>query len=333
MKIHGSRWAVVCISLAVMAAPVAFAQQQQQSNQNQYEGVSHPPPNDTIVASDLYAPPPPPQVKRIAKPSAAVPATAAVQPVRAAAPASVNSGLPYANTDYGIVTVPLTPQQVANENALPNSTPGSTAVLHTRPNYSNLDIVTTTQGANYALPVGAEIHIRLNQELSTNSTAVDTPFQGQVVTDVMNGGSVVIPAGSTLKGFVSGVSQGHHLGTAATLRLDPQIVILPDGTAYHIDAQVVNSEAAGTRTGSEGGIKPSAHLLKKSAEYGVGVGTGAMVGAELAGPAGALAGGLIGAGMITTHLFLQQPQAATVPAGSQIIFGLTEPMYLTPTQN
>lgn len=328
MKIHGSQWTVTCAILAVMTAPMAFAQQQ--SNQNQYEGVSHPPPNSTIVATEDMNPPPPPPVKHVAKPSAVVPVpspaeTAAVQPARTTASAPAAGNLKYANTDYGIVTIPVTPQQVNNPH------PGDTAVLHTRPSYP--DLVTTTEGANYALPPGAEIRIRTNKELSTTYTTVDTPFQGQVVNNVINNGSIVIPAGSTLKGFVSGVSQGHHFGNAATLRLDPQIVILPDGTAYHVDAQVIDSDASGTRVGGEGGIKPSAHLLKKSAEYGVGAGTGAMVGAELAGPAGALAGGLIGAGLVTTHLFLQQPGAATVPAGSQIVFSLTEPMYLTPTRN
>lgn len=111
------------------------------------------------------------------------------------------------------------------------------------------------------------------------------------------------------------------------------MVILPDGTAYHLHAQVRSSQAAGTRTGSEGGIEPTAHVWKKTAEYGVGVGTGALVGGQLAGPPGVLAGTLIGAGMVTTHLLLQHPTAAVVPAGSEIVFSLTEPMDLTPTRN
>ena len=41
-----------------------------------------------------------------------------------------------------------------------------------------------------------------------------------------------------------------------------------------------------------------------------------------------LAGTLIGAGMVTTHLLLQHPTAAVVPAGSEIVFSLTEPMDL-----
>ncbi|HTV04656.1 MAG TPA: hypothetical protein VME86_04755 [Acidobacteriaceae bacterium] len=346
MKLNGTRWAVACLSLAIIASPVAFAQQQQQNNDSQYEGVSHPPPNDTIVATpeqpystaptsaakpspEVTAPPPP-----ATTPAAHTTAPAYTAPAYSSGSSysasnnSLSSQSRYDNTDYGIVTVPVTPQEVNQE--FPKNTPS----LETRPNYNaDNDIVTSVPGSAYALPEGTEIRVRLDNALSTNYTTEETPFQGRVMVDVLNGGSVIIPAGSVLRGRVTEVAQGHHFGPAATLRLRPDEVILPDGTAYHLYAQVIDSEAPGTRTGGEGGIQPNAHIVKKSLEYGVGVGTGALVGAELAGPAGALAGSLIGAGLVTTHLLTQHPTAASVPVGSEIVFSLTEPMDLTPTRN
>ncbi len=330
MKLNGTRWAVACLGLAVIAAPVAFAQQQQDNN-SQYEGVSHPPPDSTIVITPepQYTPPPAVQTKPSPEVSAPPP------PARTSAPAysaprasSATRDSRYDNTDYGIVTVPVTPQQAEQEY------PGETPTLQKRPGYNaNNDIVTSVPGSAYALPEGTEIRVRLDNALSSNYTTAETPFQGRVMVDVLNGGSVIIPAGSVLRGRVTEVTQGHHFGPAATLRLRPETVILPDGTAYHLYAQVIDSEAPGTQTGNEGGIQPNGHVVKKSLEYGVGVGTGAMVGAELAGPAGALAGSLIGAGLVTTHLLTQHPTAASVPAGSEIVFSLTEPLELTPTQN
>jgi len=333
MKFNGNRLALTCLSIAVIAAPVAFAQQQPQDTSSQYQGVSHPPPDDTIVSTpDTPATPP----AEHAKPSPAVSAPAtATPPIREASSDAtvISPGSPaynsrYDNTDYGIVTVPPPASQT---NA---GFTGDTAVLHTRPNDNTSDgIVTSVPDVANELPEGTEIRVRLDDALSTNNTTVGTPFRGRILMDVMNGGSVIIPAGATLRGHVVQVRQGHHFGPAATLRLRPETVILPDGTAYHLYAQVIDSWANGTRTGSEGGIEPSAHVLKKTAEYGVGVGTGALVGAELAGPPGALAGSLIGAGLVTTHLLTQHPTAAVVPAGSEIVFSLTEPMDLTPTQN
>jgi hypothetical protein len=331
MKINGNRWALACLSLAVIAAPVAFAQQQQDTSNNQYQGVSNPPPDDTIIATPDTPPP-----ASTAKPSPAIPAPPPVSaPAATSRPdtpvittgSSVNSPR-YDNTDYGIVTVPVPVSEDAPV------IPGDTAVLHTRPNYDpDADIVTQVPGSANELAEGTEIQVRLGDGLSTIQTTVGTPFHGQVMADVVKNGSVIIPAGSTLRGRVVQVSQGHHFGPAATLRLRPDVVILPDGTAYHLYAQVFQSEAAGTRTGSEGGIEPTAHVVKKTLEYGAGVGTGALVGGELAGPPGLLAGSLVGAGVVTTHLLLQHPTAAVVPAGSEIIFSLTEPMELTPTRN
>lgn len=328
MKINGNRWVLACLSIAVMAAPAAFAQQQPSAS-DAYQGVSQPP-DDAIVATP-DTPPPAEQPAATPKPSPAIPA-AAPSPAPAAtprysAPSHPQPDSSYDNTDFGIVTVPVSKNV---QNDFDGSSDG--AVLHTRED-ADYDIVNPPPGPANELPAGTEIRVRLGDALSTSETTVGSPFHGQIMVDVLKGGSVIIPAGSTLRGRVVQVSQGHHFGPAATLRLRPDIVILPDGTAYHLHAQVYSSEAEGTKTGSEGGIKPTTHALKKTAEYGVGVGTGAMVGAELAGPAGALAGSLVGAGVITTHLLLQHPEAATVPAGSEVDFSLTEPLDMTPTRN
>jgi hypothetical protein len=333
MKINGNRWALACLSIAVIAAPAAFAQQQP-SAPDAYQGVSQPPADDAIIATPDTPPPPerPEQPAATPKPSAAIPAppppaATSRYSAQGSAPSHPRAGSSYDNTDFGIVTVPV--QKNAQDDF---DRPSNGAVLHTRED-PDADIVNPPPGPANELPEGTEIRVRLGDSLSTTDTAVGAPFHGQIMRNVMKGGSVIIPAGSTLRGRVVHVSQGHHFGPAATLRLRPDIVILPDGTAYHLHAQVYSSEAEGTKTGSEGGIKPTTHALKKTAEYGVGVGTGAMVGAELAGPAGALAGSLVGAGIITTHLLLQHPEAASVPAGSEVDFSLTEPLDMTPTRN
>ena len=164
------------------------------------------------------------------------------------------------------------------------------------------------------MPAGAQIRIRVDQALSTDDTQAGAPFSGRVMLNVMENGSVIIPAGSTMRGRVVQVSQGHHFGPGASLRLRPDVVVLPDGTAYHLDAQVAYSNADGTQVGSEGAVQPSSHVVKKSIEYGATMGTGAIVGAAIAGPPGALAGTLVGAGLVTTHLLLQHPDDASIPA-------------------
>ena len=58
------------------------------------------------------------------------------------------------------------------------------------------------------------------------------------------------------------------------------------------------------------------------------MGAGVVTGAVVAGPIGALTGGLIGAGAITVHLLVSHPQATLEP-GTTLVFMLTDPLYLS----
>jgi hypothetical protein len=308
--------------------------QQSQPNQDQYTGVAHPPPDSSIQADeDLSQPAPPPAPK----PSAAIPmAPATPPPAVAAAPAPVASPEPVAaspahramnsdlagqvdNTDYGIVTAV--------------QAPGTAAPLQSRPASADYGIVADVPYNAYDLREGTNITVRLAQELSTTDTQPGTAFRASVMKDVYSDGKVIIPAGSEMRGRVVTVSQGRHLGPHATIRLRPDVVVLPDGTAYHLFAEVVETDAPGTRADDEGGIQASNHYKKDAIEYGGAVGTGAVVGGVIAGPVGAGVGTLVGAGAVTTHMLLQNPQAAKLPEGTLLVFSLTEPMGLTPTKN
>jgi hypothetical protein len=315
----GNPWTHAALAATLAVSGAAFAQQA--ANSDQYSGVSQPPPDSNITTSSDAQPAPPP-----AKPSPAVPAAASATPAPEPAPAPAASTAPAAsatNPDDGIVS------SVPGQTSRP---PASGATLQTRPNPDD-GIVSSIPQSENELAEGTNIRVKLTDQLSTRDTSAGSAFQGEVVRDVYKGGSVIIPAGSVLKGRVVGVSQGHHLGPSATLRLRPDMVILPDGTAYHLYGQVAGSQAPGTRTDSEGGIQPSSHLTKNAVEYGAAAGTGAVVGAYAGGPAGALVGSAIGAGIVTAHILMQHPRAAELPAGSIVTFSLTESMALTPTKN
>jgi hypothetical protein len=313
MRKTGSSLALIAFASTLLLVPAGFAQQAAQSPNT---GVSNPPADDTItVSQDDPAPAP--------KPSPAV-AAAPAAPVNP--PATTTASASASNPDEGIVTT------------LPSSAstpaPAPSATLETRPAYNpDSDIVGYVPSPNNELAEGTNIRVRLLDSLSTKETNAGTAFKAQVATDVYKNGRVIIPAGSELRGRVVGVTQGHHFGTASTLRLRPDVVILPDGTAYHLFAQVIESKAPNTRTDSEGGIQPSSHLKKDAIEYGAGVGTGALVGAKIAGVHGAVIGSLVGAGVITVHMMMQHPEMAEVPKGSIVTFSLTEPMDLMPTRN
>ena len=309
---------VVAAALTITGAAVGQQQAPPQNN-DPYQGVSQPPPDDTITASSEAQPAAQPPA---AKPSPAIPMTA---PAYAPPPTSVAPSSKAFNPDDDIVS------SVPSQSTDPSSNVNS-ATLQTRGNPDD-GIVSVIPSPANELPEGTNVRVRLSEQLSTKDTTAGAPFRGEVTTAVFKDGRIIIPPGSILKGHVISVRQGHHFTGAATLHLRPDLILLPDGTAYHLYAQVIQSQAAGTRTDSEGGIQPSSQWKKDTAEYGIGIGAGAIAGAHFAGPHGALIGAGIGATVITAHLLLQHPAVAVLPSGSVVTFSLSEPMELTPTRN
>jgi hypothetical protein len=178
------------------------------------------------------------------------------------------------------------------------------------------------------LPEGTTIRVRLLDRLSTAGSQKGEEFHSRVASDVMQGGQVLIPAGTEIDGRVVEVSSG-HAGGHGTMHLRPETVILADGTRYHLRAAITGTPGAKSKVGSEGGIVPGSRLKRDSVEYGGAVGAGATTGAIVGGPVGALTGSLIGAGVITAHLLISHPQATLEP-GTAMLFTLTDSLDLVP---
>lgn len=279
----------------------AAAGAQQAAPNDGYQGVSRPP-QTAIETSPDPAP-------IIAKPSAAVPAVPATQ----TAP-PMNFAAPAAQDGYQ----PVAPQQEA---------------LNTRSGVTDPDgdIVHPRAARPGELMEGVTIRVKLMDRLSSTESEKGEQFRGQVASDVLQDGKVLIPAGSGIEGRVSNVSAG-HFGGHGSFRLKPEAVILPDGTKFQLHAEVTGTPGSKTRMGGESSINPGSRAKKDGIEYGAVVGTGAVTGAVLGGPVGALTGSLIGAGVVTTHLLVDHPQATLEP-GSILLFTLTEPMNLMPATN
>ncbi|HUH61849.1 MAG TPA: hypothetical protein VLZ50_02580 [Terracidiphilus sp.] len=321
-----------CAFLALTSA-VLIAQQSGQ--QDPYEGTSKPPANDAIMTDDAPAKPP---AGRPMNPVTGAPA-ADGGPAQAApqapdqeqtAPAQDNSqnqpqptsvdpnaNLPTQNSGDDIVTSPQAaqaPAQPALESRSDSVDPDG-------------DIVHPAPLAPGEIASGTTIFVRLLDRLSTAETEKGQPFRSRVTADVVEGGQVLIPAGTEIDGTVVQVSTG-HAGASGYLRLRPEIVILADGTRLRLHAEVSGTSGSNTHVVGEGTIKPDSRWRRDGIEYGGAVGAGAVTGAVLAGPVGALTGGLIGAGVITTHLLVDHPQATLEP-GTTLLFTLTDPLYMT----
>ena len=278
-----------------------------------YQGVSVPPANDDITTTE-QAP---------AAPAAATkPAPAPVPP-----PADAPAPPPVAtsNPDAGIVETPL-PPSASSSNAL------NARGFDSSKDNTDEGIVTYVPGPANALPEGTVFRISMLQDIEAYNTAPNTPFSGKVTQDIMRNGKVIVPAGSELHGRVVYATSASRLHGGSTLHLRADEFVLPDGTRYHVHAQVIDTQGSDTNAKGEGNIVPSAEVKRNLAVLGAGAGGGAIVGAAIGGGVGAIVGSAIGAGAATTHWLLVE-RSANLPASSVLIFSLTDPMVLNPVQD
>jgi hypothetical protein len=314
----------LCVTALLSFTALAGAQTNSQTTQGQgtnakpsaygsaYQGVSQPSDDQILVnpnanreatgnppavaSQPVYVPPPPPA------------------PV-AQAPRRIDPN--------GIVEVPVADEPAPTRTA-------EAPVLRTHGFNPDAEIVTAVPQSPNTLPEGTPFHARLVEQLSAETITPGTPFSAQLTQDVIHMGSVVIPAGSYVHGRVTYVSAGRRIGGQSTMRLRPEEVVLPDGTHYHFRGVVTQTVGSATKTNAEGEVVAKGHPVRTASEYGMSAGSGAVIGAVVGGPVGAGVGAGIGAGVMTVH-WLREKNAAVLPAGSSVTFGLSTPISLTPS--
>lgn len=133
----------------------------------------------------------------------------------------------------------------------------------------------------WTVPVGTEIDVRLQTPLNSGTAVVEDRFEATTILDLTMGRDVVIPAGSTVRGFVSSVRAAGRIDRRGSLTLSFDELRI-EGTTHRLRASVLEAldgKVAGDAT-----------------RIGTGAAVGAILGGILGGAKGALAGILIGGG-------------------------------------
>jgi hypothetical protein len=110
--------------------------------------------------------------------------------------------------------------------AAPTSTSGRTpdrdrdVVFDDRPRTSSPSSTSTppsTSSDRSAIPVGTEIDVRLQTELTSDTAQVEDRFEGTTVADLYQGERVLIPAGSLVRGIVTSVNRASRTDRKGSL--------------------------------------------------------------------------------------------------------------------
>jgi hypothetical protein len=180
------------------------------------------------------------------------------------------------------------------------------------------------------VPEGTALRVKLETTISTFSSKVGDPFQGKISEAVVVDDKTMIPAGATVEGRVTKLSEPRRVQGKPTIALFPEHVIMPDGQRYMVNAVLVDTDIKGTDVNQEGQFKGAGHDRRDQIEVGGGTGAGMLVGGLIGGGPGLLVGGAIGASATTTH-WLVQRRSAVLPSGTQLVLELSRPMTMSTT--
>ena len=270
-----------------------------------YQGVSQPPADDTITVTEE----PPAQPARVVQP-APPPTAPATAPPRGTA-----------------AITPPSPELAAYDNDSEDRP--VEPVLKSRSSVASNDdgIVTYVPGPANALPEGTIFRVRMLEDISAATAIPGTRFRATLLEELKHNGQVVVPVGSELRGTITRASTGRRITGSSVIHLRPDEFILPDGTHYHLAAQVIDTQGSSTKSSGEGNIVPKAGAQRTLTDLAVTSGGGAIMGASLGGPVGAAVGSAVGAGIVT-GVWLFENRTADISEQSTVIFSLTDPMFL-----
>jgi hypothetical protein len=157
----------------------------------------------------------------------------------------------------------------------------------------------SSRSSQSGIPVGQEIDVRIQSELSSDTAQVEDRFEATTVVDLYQGERVLIPAGSVMRGIVSSVNRASRTDRKGSLTVAFDQVTVR-GRTYPMRGTVTQAiESEGIR-GEVGRI-------------GAGSAVGAIIGGIIGGVKGALIGVLIGGGgtMVAT-----EGKDVTLPPGT-----------------
>lgn len=178
------------------------------------------------------------------------------------------------------------------------------------------------------VPAGTALMVRLDTTLATFSNKAGDPFRASITQPVVVNGQTLIPAGSTVEGRVTKVTEPRRISGRPTIGILPEAVILPTGERYYLDATLTDTSIKGSDVNNEGQFKGSGHDRRDTIEQSGGAAGGMLIGGLVGGPVGILVGGAIGAGGTTGH-WLGKHRSAVLPAGTELTLELNRPMTMT----
>ena len=166
-------------------------------------------------------------------------------------------------------------------------------------------------GRSGEIPVGTELDVRLQTPLSSETAQVEQRVDATTLVDLVRGGTVVVPAGSMVRGHVVAVDRAGRTDRRGSLVIQfTQLTV--NGRPHDVTLSITQALQ------SEG-------IRGEIGKIGIGAGVGAILGGILGGTKGVLAGILIGGG---GTILATEGKDVELPAGTVLRVRFDTPLDL-----
>ena len=167
------------------------------------------------------------------------------------------------------------------------------------------------------VPYGTILAVQLTEPLSSDLNRPGDSFSARLVSPIMVGNRIAIPAGATVQGQIVEVrNAGHFTGRSELVAKATRL--LYDGRTYNLRSTEYSMKGASRDI-------PTVEII------GGGAGAGAILGAILGGKKGAAIGAVLGAGVGTGARVMSKPEQIELPAQSTLSFRLETPLKVIPS--
>jgi hypothetical protein len=191
-------------------------------------------------------------------------------------------------------------------------TTGGGPVLSTRPPITSVEPQQIEPQPDVVIPAGTPLRIRLDNAVSTANTRSGDHFSGTVVSPATVDGAVILPAGTSVRGYVATSAPSGRLKGRAVLSLRLTSVSLHGRT-------ILVSTASDTRVSA-------GHKKRNLLWIGGGTGGGLLIGALAGGPVGAAIGAGSGAAAGVAGAAITGRRQIRLPAETEMTFRLSRPL-------
>ncbi len=168
------------------------------------------------------------------------------------------------------------------------------------------------RGREVTLPAGTALELSLRTAVASDTSRVEDVVTAELTSAVVADGRTVLPAGSTVRGIVSGAEDSGRVKGRASLVLD-FTSLSTGGTSYALSAAPVSRLAPATKG-------------EDAAKVGIGAGAGAVIGGLLGGKKGAAQGAAVGGGAGTGVVLATKGKEIRLAAGSDVSTELSQPL-------